>query len=441
MKKWRIILLAALLGVSFAGCGKEADRSETESSVSHAETQNSQSVSEEPSHTDPTNSQPVSEEPSHTEPISRPVEVVDKDGKHIGEMPVHTSVTLTDSCLFYVTAEQTNTDIISTGMTESGMTESCSYHLYDPQTGQDVSFGSIPEQDYEAGYVRTETNGKLYTLVTTGNALDQTPDPLWLAEFDLTAHSLQQYKISDNGFPYTAMTAVNGRLLILNHDQTDTLHDILYLFDPDSRQTEQVLTFALADNTGDTIRQVYSDGKNVYLLRLHFEGENTVGMFLDTSDLSFNKLSEREISSLFREAAGKDLVQEDILNEMKQMVSRFMVLDEQVIYYENFSATRFFGNIGNGTLFEETEGVGDMFLSASGSGQPFFYYFLGGGKNDNTLFEWKDGSLEKTVFRANDERYYITAASGSPNGQKLIQVDYTNPENSSDSLPTKIYYF
>ena len=126
---------------------------------------------------------------------------------------------------------------------------------------------------------------------------------------------------------------------------------------------------------------------------------------------------------------------------MKQMVSRFMVLDEKYVYYENFSATRFLENIEDSKIFGETEGAGDMFLASSGSGVPFFYCIFGGANNENSIYELKNGTLEKTVFKADDDRYYITAASRSSHGKTLLQVDYTNPEDRNDSLPAKIYYF
>lgn len=122
------------------------------------------------------------------------------------------------------------------------------------------------------------------------------------------------------------------------------------------------------------------------------------------------------------------------------MVSKFMVLDKRFVYYENFSISRFFGNLENGEILEEIKGVGDQFLAASGSGNPFFYYAFGGGKNENAVFELKNNSLSKSFFKADDTRYYITAASINQNGNRLIQVDYINPDDGNDTLPTKLYY-
>ena len=435
MRRYFSLLICALLCIGITGCSRESGDTEAQVSDKSSITESTDETSE--------NSSNASDEQSDTkETVKNMMEVVDKDGKHIGEIPFNSGMTLTNNGIFYTTSISgtTSPDTIAVGLNE-GEKDVVVYHLYDTKTDKSCSFGSIPDQDYEAGYCRTELNGKLYTLITTGNAMDKEPDPLLIAEFDLTEHTINQYKISDNGFPYTAMAAVNGKLLILNHDQTDVLHDKLYLFDPKSKQTEQVMQYELNGNTGDTIRSMYSDGENIYILRLHFEGDNNVAMLLDTYDLDLKKLSEKDISAMLKESAGKNLVSEDLPNEMKQMVSRFMVLNEKYVYYENFSTTRFLGNVEDGKLFSETEGSGDMFIVSSGSGAPFFYCIFGGGMNENSIYEWKNGTLEKTVFKADDDRYYITAASRSPDGKTLIQVAYTNPEDRNDTLPTKIYYY
>ena len=287
MKRYFSLLICALLCIGIAGCSKEPENTKARVSDKSSITESADETTE--------NSKSVTDERSDSiETNNNMMEVVDKDGKHIGKIPFNSGMTLTNNGIFYTTSISgtTSPDTIAVGLNE-GEKDVVVYHLYDIKTDESYDFGSIPDQDYEAGYCRIELNGKLYTLITTGNAMDNEPDPLILAEFDLTDHTISQYRISDNGFPYTAMTVVNGKLLILNHDQTDVLNDKLYLFDPESKQTEQVMQSELNGNTGDTIRSMYSDGKSIYILRLHFEGDNNVAMFLDTYDLDFKKLSEK----------------------------------------------------------------------------------------------------------------------------------------------------
>ena len=435
MKRYFSLFLCALLCIGITGCSKG-------SGSTKVQTYEKSGVAESTIET-PENSKNKSDEFSDTKETDKNMtDIVDRDGRHIGQIPFNTGITLTNSGIFYTTviSGAASPDTVTVGMNE-GAKDKVIYHLYDTKTCESYTFGSITDQDYEAGYCRTELDGKLYTLITTGNALDKDPDPLLLVEFDLQAHTINQYTISENGFPYTSMTSVNDKLLILNHDQTDVLDDKLYLFDTKSKQVKQVMQSELNGHFGDTIRSMHSDGKNIYILRLHFEGENNVTMFLDTYGFDLKKQSEKDISSMLKESAGKNLVPEDVANEIKQMVSRFMVLDEKYVYYENFSATRFLGNIEDSKIFGETEGTGDMFLASSGSGAPFFYCIFGGANNENSIYELKNGTLEKTVFKADDDRYYITAASRSSDGKTLLQVDYINPEDRNDSLPAKIYYF
>ena len=360
MKRYFSLFLCALLCIGITGCKG--------SGSTKVQTYEKSGVAESTIET-PENSKNISDEFSDTKETDKNMtDIVDRDGRHIGQIPFNTGITLTNSGIFYTTviSGAASPDTVTVGMNE-GAKDKVIYHLYDTKTCESYTFGSITDQDYEAGYCRTELDGKLYTLITTGNALDKDPDPLLLVEFDLQAHTINQYTISENGFPYTSMTSVNDKLLILNHDQTDVLDDKLYLFDTKSKQAKQVMQSELNGHFGDTIRSMHSDGKNIYILRLHFEGENNVTMFLDTFDLDLKKLSEKDISAMMRESAGKSLVPEDVANEMKQMVSRFMVLDEKYVYYENFSATRFLGNIEDSKIFGETEGAGDMFLASSGS--------------------------------------------------------------------------
>ncbi len=453
MKRLSIIILAVLL-IGTAGCsGKtssESSKTQPQSQISDKKesmSESSKPLTDESSE----NSKPLTDESSEnskpheeeTDTENIITEVVDKNSRHIGEIRKSGSVTLTDYGIFYTTVKTLSVQDapITTGTADNVTTTT--YHLYDPVKNEHYDFGSVSGQDYEAGYVRTEIDGRLYTLITTGNALDNIPDDLLLVEFDLVKHSIQQYKLSDNGFPYTAMTEINGNLLILNHDQQEKLCDKLLLFNTKTKDCQQVLEFELNNNQGDTIRGIYSDGEQIYLLRLHFEDENNIRMFLDSYDIQFQKLSEKDISPMIQKSVEKSLTPADIPNEMKQMLSRFMVLNRQYVYYENFSATCFLGNTETGELFKEFDGMGGLFLAASGSGKPFFYYIFGGGDNvkENAVFEWKDGTLEKSVFAADDERYYIVSATVSPNGKKLIQTEYVNPNDRNDSLPARLYYF
>ena len=438
MKHYSALILSALLCLSVVGCSNQQnspDKQSAQSSVSESVTETSDNSKADADESAESRQDESSKESKN---MIFGIEIVDKDGNSIGEIHQNVGGTMTNHGIFYLVNENADNDqSLTAAAINEGEKSRISYHLYDPQSKEDYSFGIVPEQDYEAGYARIELNDKLYTIITTGNAMDQEPDKMLLLEFDLKEHTIAKYPISDNGFPYTAMTEMDGNLLILNHDQTDTLHDRLYLFDTDTKTTKEVLTFELANDQGDSIRSMYSDGQSLYLLRLHFDGADNVKMMLDTYDRNFQKLSEKDVSSLLAKAVSGSLTADDVVNETKQMVSSFQVLNEKYLYYENFSVTRFLADTESGALFEEISGK--TAAASTGSGKKCFCLIYSENKDENLIYEWNNDHLEKTVFNASDDRYYITLISRSPDGNTLIQVDYTDPNNRNNTLPTKLY--
>lgn len=434
MKGHAAAILALILCLAAAGCSSSG-------SVSNAN-ESSFTVSEDTpaSSTDSSTDSKPSDESSGSDQKTRvgnTEEIVDKDGRHIGEITA-VSTTLTNKGIFYTVNESDKQSVDEYSISDNNTVVYC---LYDPEKNESYDLGSIPGQDYEAGYARTELNGRLYTLITTGNALDNTPDPLILLQFDLDSRTIKQFTISDNGFPYTAMTAVNGKLLVLNHDQTDILKDRIYLFDPDTEKTEQVLEFELKDNKGDTIRNMYSDGESIYILRLVFDGENNVRMMLDTYGTDFKKTAETDISDIFRKAASESRIAvSDMPNEMMQMVSRFIILDRSNIYYENFSVTHFLADISTSELYDISKGTDSILQASSGSGKPFFFHAYDMNSDEKAVYEWNSGKLEKKVINTDDSRYYITWATAAPDGRRLTQMEYLDPGNSNNKLPIKLYY-
>lgn len=433
------LTLTLLLGLLSVGCH---DRNNTPTPTVSGESHPSQTFSTTSEDT-PSAVSDTADTVSDTDLLSDVplTEIVDTTGRSYGHIRSNGIVTLTDHGIFYtINRSDRSIEGTDTQNFEGNVGKTVTnYYLYDPRTGENSAFGSIPDQDYEAGYVRMELDGTLYTLLTTGNAMDTIPDPLLLVAFDLTAHTIQTYPISDNGFPYTAMTAADGKLLILNHDQTDTLHDRLYQFDPTTKAVREVLQWELKNNIGDSLRQVYCDGQHLYLLRVHFQGQADATLWLDTYDLSFRKQSERDISDLLKQSISDSLTPEDADNEIRQMVSRLLLLDGNILYYENFSTTRFVAQLDTGTLLDIPSGLGDRWLASSGSGEPFFYVAFDGAA-ENSVFDQHGDRLDKTLFHADDPHYYLTAASSSPDGHRLFQVDYTNPNDRNDSLPRKLYW-
>ncbi|MGN0470412.1 MAG: hypothetical protein ACI4GV_05820 [Acutalibacteraceae bacterium] len=425
MKKLTVTIFAALFVIGvFSGCNQHKDNNFTPESSSISDDDHKTSNNDKTQDSVSSNVQSENEDFDVVEEFENfTAEIVDKTSKQLGKIHRNSVATITDYGIFYTAYPENAND---------GKT--IEYHIYDPKSNKDKLLGTLDNQSYEAAYARTELDNKIYTLVMTGELLDNEKDPLWLLEFDMSSCTMAKHKLTENGFPYTTMTVANGKLLIIDHDQQDIQYDRILEFDPITNSIKSVLSFDLSnDLRGDTLRQVYCDENNIYLLRLNFVSDSDIKMFLDTYDMQYNKQSEMDISSMLAETVSNNLAPEDFFNEMKQMANCFAILDGRYIYYENFSASRFLGDLKSGKLLIETD---SLFTASSGSGKPLFFYQYGG----NEIFELKDGKFEKSVFNANDNRYYITFASSSSDGSRLIQTDYINPDDRNDTLPSLLYY-
>ena len=461
MKRTSACLLSVLLGIGMiAGCAQQntEQSSSAVSSISSAPSGQEQESTSDASAAEASDNQESQSASTNPDLVSNfVIEVLDKSQKKLGQFQQSGGAVVTDKDIFYSAAQ---TDAQNQKVTE--------YHLYlpdenKPEENKDVLLGSIKDLSYEATYARTELGSKEYTLVMTGNLMDSEKDPLWLLEFDLDKHSMQKYQISNNGFAYTAMAAANGKLLIINHDQELNLTDRLYEFDPATCGIRQVMSFELNELIGDTLRQVYSDGSRIYLLRLHFDEESNVRMFVDTYDMDYKKLDERDITLLMVKANANMLMADEVFNEMKQMVSRFIIFNKDCIYYENFSATHFLGSLTSLELLDESS---EAVCASFGSGTPFFFNheLLKTSSNSSEeqseqekqeeeesaaeqekelpyYFEWAGDGFSQYPMTFSDSRYYIDSGSRSQNGSLMLQTSSFDPERKENPLPLQIYYY
>ena len=342
--------------------------------------------------------------------------VLDMNGERIGSLPENTSVTMTDSGIFY--------SLVPDG--GFGMVE---YGLFDPATGEDGRLGSLEEQSYEATYCRTELGGRIYTLAMTGVLSDGEPDTLWLLQFD-PAGEMKKYEVEDNGFPYAYMAAVNGKLLIAEHDQQDKLYDRVFEFDPESGVLREVMCFELAAEAadGDTIRALCeSDGK-LYMLRVN-HSQAGVRLYLDTYSFAYEKESERDVTDLIAGAV-EYMTGEKDYGEIEQLVSGFFI-DNGIMYYENFSMTHCLIELESGRQLVEAS---DLFAASSGSGEHFFVKMYEEGAEN--VFELEDGELAGRGFEGCKDGYFIISASASANGDRLI----VTWGGAGEGKPAVMYY-
>ena len=152
MKHYSALILSALLCLSVVGCSNQQnspDKQSAQSSVSESVTETSDNSKADADESAESRQDASSKESKN---MIFGIEIVDKDGNSIGEIPQNVGVTMTNHGLFYLVNENADNDqSLTAAAINEGEKSRISYHLYDPQSKEDYSFGIVPEQDYEAG--------------------------------------------------------------------------------------------------------------------------------------------------------------------------------------------------------------------------------------------------------------------------------------------------
>lgn len=424
---------ALLLAVMLAGCSSANSSSEPDNKG--VESVPSGTVTEKPGGDVPGDM--IGEEVNET------VAVFDKEGKKLGEISRYGLASMTDEGIFY--------RAIPKGQTAES--KSYEFRLFDPESGNDRLIGTVNDLDYEVGYDRTELNGCIYELLISGSLMNDDPEVQHLYKFDLKNGTAEDvHSVEGIIGPYTTMTEFGGRLLLresLKNPRDDSWTDDIIEYDPESGSSRKVLSFEPLGNTGDdaglrgdTLRHITSDGEHLYILRVSFS-DSGARLMLDTYDRSYSRLSEKDISGFIVQSGELNgMVQEDFDNELRQPVSSLEIADGRYIYYENFSMTRFFGDLSTGKLIsEDTNG---SFSAAIGSGRPFWFLMGDGGvklgdEPRKSIFEFENGGLAEHKFEDKaDGRYEIWSAFVSPKGRRMLELSYKSPYDANEILPVKL---
>ena len=251
---------------------------------------------------------------------------------------------------------------------------------------------TMEKQSYEASYSRVEHDGFLYTLACVGNASTDKYINLYLIKLDLKNRCGEKYLVSTNGWYYSSVCCVEGKIYVFFHDQRDDcLYDRIMQFDPVTKEFNDVKMFELSNSlVGESVRYVFSCGHFLGVLRLKFNGENDVKTYVTLYNKIFLESADYDVTDVVKAAAGKYLSPSDINNEIIQNVAKVALIDDDYLYYENFSATKCLVSISYGNSLAQ----GSLFTASSGSGRPFFTNVFDG----TTLFELKEGALVSSTF-------------------------------------------
>ncbi len=341
-----------------------------------------------------------------------------------------------DFIIYYDENGDIRTVVISSGqitMTDHGilgtrnMSGGVDYCLANPfSDGFELqsSIFHIEKQSYETSYSRVERDGFLYTLACVGDVTAGEPINLYLIQLDLKNKRGTKYLVTENGWYYGSVCCVEDRVYVFFHDQRDDrLIDRVIAFDPETSLFEQALTFELNKAlVGESVRYVFSYDNYLGILKLKYDGANDVKMYVTLYNKVFLAVFEYEVTNAVRQAAGTYLDASDVNNELIQNVAKVAVIDDDYLYYENFSATKCLINLNN----DRSLAQGSLFTASSGSGRPFFANVFDG----TTLFELSEGALVSSAFTPKTPQSVITEISRSPSGNTLIKM--LKPDNDPE---------
>ena len=335
--------------------------------------------------------------------------VVDRNGERLGGIDSRAVCSAIDRGIFY--------SIFALNAYE--FTATAEYRFFDKEARTDVLLGKFEGQGYEASYTRTELDGAVYPLVIKGK-MDGDSAPLVLLAFDPAKQTMKTFTVSENGFPYADMAAVNGRLYIMNHEMGGRKTDTVYEFDPSGETVKEVVSFA---SDTDSLRGISSADDGFYLLRLKINGgENE--MFVDLYGTDGVRKSEQSVNEMMVNAIMTlpgMLNRQDALNELGMHVTHFSVADDRYLCYENFSVSRVIVDLNSGDAILAKD---DIYTFSTGNGSPVLYKMDYDSDNVGKpeIIELKAGALVNHDFQPIDTHKLMRNVSRSRGGTWLVMT-------------------
>lgn len=311
----------------------------------------------------------------------------------------------------------------------SGKLTEMEYYRYIFNTKKSVRLGSIKDwslQTNEAEYI----NNHIYYFVSTGDITSYEDRKLKFIDIDLNNNTMSELSSETGGFPYNSMAAA-GNLVLMSKVLKNG--SCLEAYNTETKEIRTLKSFNFDDknNIGEAVRKisVNEQDKTISLLMLKITAENNVSLSIETYDYDMNLLDTIDISTISSDN-----------NELCQGVS-FFDYTNNYVYYENFSITRFLGLVNKSNLekFNSINETFQMVHETVKDNEINLFYQLGDENNYIYLFNTKVGTLKKSTFKADDDRYYITNMSKDNENNLIILMDYKNPD-TSERLDTRLYF-
>ncbi|MBO6061796.1 MAG: hypothetical protein J6P98_06770, partial [Clostridia bacterium] len=361
---------------------------------------------------DATNAPEVTEQ---QEALENPFVITDESGAELGRIDNRANITAMDGGIFY--------SVLT--LEEYAFTGTAEYRFFSLKDDSDVLLGKLEDQGYEAAFARTELDGVMYTLAVQGNPAGSAPAPLLLLACDTANGSMKTYTVSEYGFPYAAMAASNGKLIIMNHETSADKAEKIYEFDPGTEEIREILAF---DSSVDSLRSVCAAENGFYLLRLKLNvgGENEV--FIDRYDEDHGKVSEQSVGGALVGAIAQIptiLSREDALTETSLNVSRFEVIDGRMLVYENYGLSRAAVDLKTGEAIFAND---DNYQVSIGSGGPVIYKLGFDAENaeEPEIIAIENGKAVRIEFTPDETHKLIQCVTVSESGTwaVLMTDDY-----------------
>lgn len=308
------------------------------------------------------------------------------------------------------------------------------YYRYIFDTNENIKLGTIKNWSYEAKYDTSVIDNSLYMFITTGDTHVISNRTLELYKVDLSDNTMSVIFSEKGGFPYNTMTVTGNKLLMVRVITAGGCEVEEYDTISGSRKIIKKFDFNDKTSTGETIRQITSDESTISLLRLKMESENKINLYVDIYDHEMNFLHSVDVSTIPAKLTDSPK------NELQQGVSNFVVKNNY-IYYANFSITRFLGKIENKSLRSIMEINPEFEIAAESVKSKNTGLFFQSFNKDNDLYllNYADGTIKKSTFKADDERYYIIYVSRDTDDNLLLTMHYKNPDTGEELAP-KLYY-
>ena len=325
---------------------------------------------------------------------------------------------------------------------ENSSTEQCmlDYYLYDNEKQEHIKLGTVEDFVYEAGYSTIYKDEHLYILIATAN-ITSAEGQVYLCDIDLRKKSMSQHLLETGTAPYNSMAIIDGKIFIVTPGLKRS-YICMYDIQTESIEVISSYEFDVKNNTGDTIRSIYSDDEYLYLLRLTMKGESDAKLFIDVMDKDFSLHCSRQLS---QELVYVDSSPEFINTEIRQPVAFFQIRSN-ILYYENFSCTKSLyelnDNLEKGTGLLEGQHLikpdNTISMAFAAGIRPKKDVFFETFKNNMYILDYDTNTLKQVYWEIGENRYKNKFVTCNKKGQMMILMSATKKPGQT-SLPDKLY--